>query len=120
MLSRDLTRLLAQEGIESWNSHNLDSILSHYSEDIEFTSPFVVKVLREKAGTIYGKDRMRSYFEKGLSAYPELNFELRGVLSGIRSITLYYRSLNDMLAAEVMILDKDSRIARVIAIYSED
>ncbi len=54
---------------------------------------------------------------KGLEAYPDLKFELYQVLTGINSITLYYKTVNDMLAAEVMEIDSDGKIARVIAHY---
>jgi ketosteroid isomerase-like protein len=36
---------LALDWIEGWNRHDLDAILSHYADDVEFTSPFVVKLL---------------------------------------------------------------------------
>ena len=32
------TQNFAKEWINSWNSHNLEEILSHYSEDIEITT----------------------------------------------------------------------------------
>ena len=31
----------ALEWIESWNSHDLERILSHYSDDVEVTSPLI-------------------------------------------------------------------------------
>lgn len=34
-------RKFAEKWIISWNSHNLDDILSHYSEDIEITTPMI-------------------------------------------------------------------------------
>ncbi len=111
---------IAQEWIQSWNSHDLDSIMSHYSDDVEFTSPFVIKLMGEQSGTIYGKDRLREYFEKGLNSYPDLKFELIRILSGVNSITLYYKSVKNMLAAEVMILNKEGKISRVIAHYTQD
>lgn len=120
MVSFEKSMHVAREWIESWNTHDFDSIISHYSDDVEFTSPFVVKLMGEQSGTIYGKDCLREYFEKGLSAYPDLKFKLLRVLSGVNSITLYYRSVNEMLAAEVMILNKDGKISKVIAHYTED
>jgi hypothetical protein len=109
---------LAREWIDAWNQHDLERILSHYSEDIEFTSPFVVKLFNDPSGTIRGKETLRAYFEKGLKAYPDLHFELLQVLTGIGSLTLYYRSVNNLLAAEVMFLDPRGLIERVAAHYS--
>jgi ketosteroid isomerase-like protein len=31
----------ALEWIESWNSHDLDRILSHYADDVEVTTPMI-------------------------------------------------------------------------------
>ena len=110
---------IAQRWIEAWNSRDLVSILSHYSEDIEFTSPFGLKLMGDENGTITGRDRLKEYFQKGLSAYPELKFELMNVLSGVDSITLYYKSVNGLLAAEVMTIDSEGKISKVIAHYSQ-
>ena len=118
MITKENAHAIAEKWIESWNSHDIDSILAHYSEDIVFSSPFIVKLLGNQSGTIRGKDELRSYFLKGLEAYPELKFELQNVLTGVDSITLYYKSVNDLSAAEVMILDPDTKISKVLAHYS--
>jgi len=120
MVSSDKAQKIANEWIEAWNSHDLASILSHYSEDVEFTSPFVVKLLGDKSDTIRGKDALRSYFEKGLSAYPGLVLEPLRVLTGVDSITIYYRSVMGMPAVEAMILDKEGKITKVIVHYSDE
>ena len=85
---------------------------------MQFSSPFIVKVLGEPSGTIVGKDDLQVYFEKGLDAYPELRFELMNVLVGVDSVTLYYRGVRNMLAAEVMLFDECGKVATVIAHYS--
>ena len=36
---------LAREWVEAWNAHDLERILSHYAEDVEFASPFVAAIL---------------------------------------------------------------------------
>lgn len=108
----------ANDWILAWNSHNLDSILEHYSDDVEFTSPFVVELLNKVSGTIHQKHDLRSYFRKGLEAYPELHFELLNVLIGVSSITLYYRSVKNLLAAEVMYFDDTGKVTKVLAHYS--
>lgn len=118
MISKQKAQELAQEWIDSWNSHDIDRILSHYSEEIVFTSPFIVKLLGDNSGTIQGRANLRSYFIKGLEAYPNLKFELYRVLTGVDSITLYYKTVNEILAAEVMHIDSEGKIAKVIAHYS--
>jgi hypothetical protein len=111
-------RQFAGEWVQAWNAHDLEQILAHYAEDVQFTSPFIVKLLGEQSGTIVGKDDLWVYFEKGLDAYPELRFELINVLVGIDSVTLYYRSVRSMLAAEVMRFDESGKVARATAHYS--
>ena len=117
MISQDKAQELTDNWIQAWNAHNIDGILSHYSNKIVFTSPFIVKLLGDDSGTISGKEALRSYFLKGLEAYPDLKFELFHVLTGVDTITLYYKSVNEMLAAEVMKLDTEGKITRVIAHY---
>jgi predicted SnoaL-like aldol condensation-catalyzing enzyme len=108
----------AKQWVEDWNSHRLDAILSHYADKVQFTSPFIVRLMNEPSGIISGKDKLRPYFEKGLQAYPDLHFELIEVLEGVDSVTLYYHSVKNLMAAEVMLFDEKGKISRVIAHYS--
>ena len=112
------SKKFAEEWIKSWNKKDLDLILSHYADEIEFTSPFVIKLMNESSGMIRGKEKLREYFQKGLSAYSELRFELFEVLTGVNSLVLYYRSVNNLLAAEVLVLNQDKKIAQVYAHYN--
>ncbi|MEI8247817.1 MAG: hypothetical protein WCI51_18415 [Lentisphaerota bacterium] len=36
----------ATEWIAAWNSHDLNRVLSHYSEDFETSSPFIAKMCK--------------------------------------------------------------------------
>ncbi len=51
----------AEERINSWNSHNLDTILSHYSEDIEITTTMIKAVLGIDNGSLKGKEQVAAY-----------------------------------------------------------
>lgn len=117
MIAEQTAEKIAQEWIDAWNSHDLDAIIAHYANDVEFTSPFVAKLVGNPAGNIKGKEALRDYFEKALVAYPDLKFELFQVLIGVDSLTIYYRSIKDMFAAEVMILNSQGQIAKVMAHY---
>lgn len=55
---------------QEWNSHDLDRIMGHYSERIEFVSPFIVKLLGDPPGIVRGKEALRDYFSKGLANIP--------------------------------------------------
>jgi SnoaL-like domain len=117
MLEQDALNL-AQKWLQDWNHHNLDRILSHYAETIEFTSPFVAKILKKPRQKIIGKIALRNYFAQGLSTYPDLYFELKQILVGADSLVIYYHSIQDLLAAEWMQIDDQGLIAKASAHYS--
>ncbi len=108
---------LARNWIAAWNRHDLGAVLDHYAEEIEFTSPLVAKLAGETSGTLRGKAALGSYFAKGLAAYPGLHFELQQVLAGIDSATLVYRSVNDLIAAEVVQVGDAGKIRRAQVHY---
>ena len=118
MLTTERARTFAAEWIEAWNRHDLDAILAHYADDVVFTSPFAVKLLGLEDGTVRGRSLLRGYFEKGLAAYPDLKFELQNVAVGVDSVTLIYRSVKNLLAAETMVLDDRLHVTRVLAHYA--
>lgn len=119
MIGRQQAEDLAREWVEAWNRHDLDGIMAHYADDIVFTSPFVETLANEPTGTLHSATALRAYFSKGLTAYPQLRFELLAVLTGVSSVTLCYRSVKDKLATEVMTLNADGLIARVQVHYRD-
>ncbi|MEW6144984.1 MAG: nuclear transport factor 2 family protein [Thermodesulfobacteriota bacterium] len=117
MISREKALRIARDWIDSWNRHDLDSIMSHYSEDVVLISPIVIKLLGDDSGTVMGRDALREYFKRGLEAFPELRFEMLEVFTGVDSLVLYYSRQNGPVGAEVMELNKDDKIRKVIAHY---
>jgi hypothetical protein len=44
MIAHEFAEMFAAEWIAAWNSHDLDRVLSHYSETFEFSSPHIVTI----------------------------------------------------------------------------
>jgi hypothetical protein len=105
---------VAQEWIEAFNNHDLERILSYYADSVELKSLLVTKLLNDPAGTVRGKLALRAYFAEGLAAAPDLRFELLDVFAGVSSVAVHFRSSVRGLQLEVMELDSDGRIARVL------
>ncbi|UII75173.1 nuclear transport factor 2 family protein [Flagellimonas sp. HMM57] len=108
----------AQEWIKSWNSHNLQDILSHYSEDIEITTPMIKLAGGIDSGTLKGKDAVGDYWKKALTKIPDLKFELIDVTESVNSIALYYKSVMDKKAIEVMYFNENGKVNKMIAHYT--
>jgi hypothetical protein len=107
----------AQAWLEAWNAHDLEAILSHYDEEVVFYSPVIRRINNDPDGCIRGKEGLRAYFGKALTAYPVLHFELYHVLEGVNSVVLYYKSVNDSLCAEMMVLNEKGLVIMVRAHY---
>jgi predicted ester cyclase len=109
---------LANEWAAAWNSHDLDAIMSHYEDKVELTSPVAIQLLGLPDGRIIGKANLRAYFQRGLSAYPELHFHLEDVLWGINTVVLYYTNQKGTRTAEFMQLSLSGKVAHVVANYN--
>jgi hypothetical protein len=116
---RDATsaNAFARDWVRAWNSHDLDEIMSHYADGVTLVSPTAAALLGDPSGEVRGKAALRAYFAKGLAAYPDLRFELFDVMWGVRSIVLCYVNQKSTKTAEVMELDDDGLVARVLANY---
>ena len=108
----------AQAWLDAWNRHDLEAILAHYAEEVEFASPFVTQVLGDASGLVRGKRALRDYFARGLAAYPDLHFTQLQVFLGVASLTLQYRSVKNLQAAEVMAFNAAGLVSRVQAHYA--
>ena len=117
MLDKNFADHFAAEWIEAWNSHDLDRVLSHYSEDFEMSSPYIAQVAGEPSGTLKGKHAVGAYWAKALELIPTLHFELGATLVGAESITLYYRGARGM-AAEVFFFNADHKVIKACAHYA--
>lgn len=118
MLDDAHAQAFAKDWIDAWNAHDLDRIVSHYADDCTFVTPFAVKLLGEPTGTVRGKAALRDYFAKGLARYPDLAFEMHRVFVGVAGLTICYRSVNDLLAAETFELDGHGHVVRAMATYT--
>jgi hypothetical protein len=117
-VTRDEAWKLANYWVAAWNAHDLDLIMKHYEDAIELTSPAAAQLLGTEDGKVVGKANLRAYFQRGLTAYPELQFRLENVLWGVNSVVLYYANQKGTRTAEFMELSTTGKIARVVANYS--
>ena len=115
-MTQDEAFSLAEDWVAAWNAHDLDAILSHYDEAIELISPVAARLLGTD-GKVVSKPNLRTYFQRGLEAYPDLRFELMDVLWGLCSVVLYYTNQNGTRVAEFMELSPNGKVTRVVANY---
>jgi predicted ester cyclase len=109
---------LAEHWVAAWNAHDLESIMSHYDDAVELTSPVAARLLGTPDGKVVGKASLRAYFQRGLEAFPDLKFRLEEVLWGLHSVVLYYTNQTGTRVAELMELSAEGKVARVVAHYN--
>ena len=118
MITKDWAQKFAQEWVEAWNAHDIERVLSHYTDDFEMNSPFIVEFAGEPSGMLNGKTQVRAYWQTALEHIPDLTFELLEVFTCVNSITIYYRHPRAKLAAEVFLVDEDEKVYKSLAHYN--
>jgi hypothetical protein len=118
MLDKKFAERFSREWVDAWNCHDLDRVLSHYSDHFEMSSPVIVQVVGEPSGLLKGKEAVAAYWAKALQLLPDLKFELLSTLVGVNSITLFYKGARGQLAAEVFHFGPDLKVVRAFAHYS--
>ena len=118
MIDEVQARTFARHWVESWNNHDLESILAHYRDDIVLTSPVAARLLPDPSGCVRGRAALREYFTLGLAVYPDLKFELIDVTWGVSSVVLYYVNQKGTKTGEFMVLDDNGKVTRVVAHYN--
>lgn len=113
------TKKFAKAWINSWNSHDLEDILSHYSDDIEVTTPMIKMAIGLESGTLKGKEAVANYWKKAMEKVPDLYFELYEATEGINSVALFYKSILNKKAIEVMFFNNEGKINRMFAYYTD-
>ena len=118
MIEKDFAEAFARDWIEAWNSHDLDRILSHYSNQFEMSSPKIIQISGEPSGTLKGKEAIGNYWAKALALVPDLRFELISLLIGANSLTLTDKGTQGRMAAEVFHFGPDHKVTRACAHYA--
>ena len=110
------TEAFAKGWIQAWNRRDLEAALAHYTENVEFQSPLVIKLLGETSGTVRGKQNLREYFRKALAAFPgDIELELLGVYQGMNSLLIHFQA-KGRSAVEVMELNQEGKIRRALTL----
>ena len=106
----------AQQWIDEWNRRDVEAVLAHFADDVEFCSPLVVSVTGEPTGVVRGKDALRDYWVAALAERPNLHFELDDVNLGVDAVGIHYRN-QGRRASEVAVFDADGKVARGWGLY---
>jgi hypothetical protein len=108
----------SQEWIAAWNSHDLERILSHYAEDVDFFSPLAARLVGAPGGLVRGRAALGEYFSRGLEVFPELHFEPIGAMAGASSIAVHYRSRGRGEVIEVVDIAPGGLVCRSAVHYA--
>ena len=95
----------AEDWVKAWNTHDLEEVLSHFAENVVFTSPVAAQLLEDSDGVIRGKAALRTYWAEGLRRVPDLHFEVLAVYVGVNTLVINYRNQLGRLVNEVLIFD---------------
>ncbi|MBV9471313.1 MAG: nuclear transport factor 2 family protein [Abitibacteriaceae bacterium] len=120
MLTKAWAMDFARDWIESWNAHDLDRILAHYTDHFEMTSPYIVKFAGEAAGTLRGQDAVGAYWKTALERIPDLHFELIEVFVSVNSLTILYKAALGRTATEVFFFNEQGRVYKAVAHYDAE
>lgn len=118
-LTEESAQSFARQWIDTWNSRDLAAIMELYAREIRFFSPYIIKLGMNDEGCITDKSDLEKYFAKALGVYTDLHFDFHDVLTGANSLILYYESVNNRMAAEMMELDERGKIVLVKAHYNQ-
>lgn len=108
----------AKMWINAWNSHDLEDVLSHYSEDIEITTPMIAMATGGKESSLKSKEAVCEYWKKALEKFSgSSHFDLIQLTAGMGSVALLYKSIMDKHAVEVMFFNEEGKISKMYAHY---
>ena len=119
-MTKEFATAFARGWVDAWNAHDLEEILSHYSEDFTIETPMAAKLYPQSQGIVVGKSEVRKYWTIGLEKSPDLKFEILDVLVGVNSLGLYlFNTSSNKKSVELMIFNSEMKANKAIVTYSE-
>jgi ketosteroid isomerase-like protein len=91
-MTSDEARGFADDWAAAWNGLAVERVLSHFDENVSFTSPTALAVMG--VATIRGKQALREYWTRALARIESLRFTVDRVLwdAGTRELAIIYDS----------------------------
>ena len=120
MITKEFAASFARDWVDTWNAHDLEKILSHYSEDFIIETPMAAKLYAQSHGVVVGKNEVRKYWIIGLEKSPNLKFEILDVLVGVNTLGIYlFNTSSNKKSVELMSFNRKMKVNKAIVIYSE-
>jgi len=119
MLDRAWAERFAADWIAAWNAHDLDAILSHYTDDVVFHSPRIALVMGEAVDFVAGKPALARYWRKALAQSGDLHFTPDRLYIGGDSLTIAYRNHRDQNVTETFVFDAAGLAKESVAAYEQ-
>ena len=93
-----------EKWVNAWNGHDLKTVLSMYSDRVEFTSPKIKVVLPHwKSSKINNKGDLERYWAKALENFPNLHFTPKDIMFQKKVCVFeYYVTLDGKSKTSVM------------------
>ena len=106
---------IALKWFEAFNEHNLENLLSLYSDNAQHFSPKLKIRQPETNGLIIGKNALRTWWADAFERLPNLHYKVTSLTANEQRVFMeYIRQVpmeNDMLVAEVLEIDNGLIIA---------
>ena len=101
-MNNDEAVAFAEQWAKDWNNHDVEALLSHFADDVVFTSPLAGRLFPESGGVVRGKDALRRYWGEGVRRNPALRFKVRGVYAGVDTVVIHFRTEKGTEQCEVL------------------
>src|ERR1017187_1413318 len=109
-MDKEKLQQAARQWINDWNQRNLENIMSHYADDVQFYSPTVVRRWNIAEGKLTGKALVEQHFRKGIEEVPGIQFEFHSILYGVESVILFYKRETGKLAADLVLFNEAGKV----------
>jgi hypothetical protein len=105
MVSTPEPECFAEEWAAAWNRRDVEALLTHFGDDVVFTSPVAAEIVPGSTGVVHGKAALREYWRAALTVVPDLHFDVINVYGGVSALVINYRNQRGDLVCEVLEFD---------------
>jgi ketosteroid isomerase-like protein len=116
-MDHEEARRWAEQWVDEWNRHDVEAVLTHFADDVEFCSPVAATVMGDPSGTVRGKGALREYWTTALRSRADLHFELDDMHLGVDCISIQYRNQAGRHVTEMAVFGADGKVVRGWGLY---
>ncbi|HEY1405803.1 MAG TPA: nuclear transport factor 2 family protein [Spirochaetota bacterium] len=124
MVTQERSEAFIKSWTGAWNNRDIEAVMSHFSDDIENSTPLVRSLLGIESGTINGAKTVSTFWKQIMDTYPEMSIRAIKCWYGIGLLSVHWEVITAKANGktkdgnDTFFFNKDHKVYKVVTTHA--